>query len=99
MSILDIFTVKTDLVKVFNADNIDFLQNIIVEKIKAEAKKKILGEEKMQHVIDYVVDAIEAKIHSDNKIVQWIIDNILVKNIRQLIQIAYNNLKEIVEKL
>lgn len=99
MSLLDIFTFKSDLTKVFNASNIDFLQTIIVQKIKEEAKKKILGEEKMQNVIASVVSAINTHIHSDNKIVQWVIDNILIKHIRQLIQIAYNNLKEIVEKL
>ena len=53
----------------------------------------------MDKVVDKVVEFVNSHIHSDNKIVQWIIDTFIINNIRPIAQSIYEDLKELVDGL
>lgn len=100
MSILDIFSFKKDLEKIVTVENFNLIKNSIKEDIILYAKDQVLrGHAKMNKVVERVIKVIEEKIKSNNKIVQWIIDNILIKNIRLVAQSIYDDLKATVEGL
>ena len=100
MSILDIFNFKSKLQEVATKENLDAFIGIAREKIIEQAKKKTLdGVQKMDSVVDDVVEWIEENINSDNKIVQWLIDKILIPNVRNVCQKIYELLKEAIKGL
>ena len=99
MSIFDIFTFKTDFKAIFNSEVFSEIKNKINEEIKDKIKQTIPGQEKMDAVVANVVAFINSKIHSKNKIVQWIIDKVLIVSVRAIAQAVYNDLKEVVKGL
>lgn len=100
MSIFDIFNFKKDFSAIFTPENFALLRAVAIEHIKKQAKEKAkAGEEKMDAVIEAVVEFLHKHIHSKNTIVQWIIDNILIKNIRLVIQSIYDDLKAVIRGL
>lgn len=99
MGILDIFNFKKKFAEVATKENFDAIKEVAKAKIIEQVKIKITGEEKMNNVVDYVVDFITARIYSDNKIVQWCIDNILIPNVRTICQAVYDLLKEVIKGL
>lgn len=100
MSIFDVFNFKRKLEEVVTTENFLLVRNTIKEGIVAQVKETSLtGLEKMNNVVDKVVALIKEKIKSDNKYVQWLIDNILVKNVRLVAQSIYDDLKAIIQDL
>lgn len=99
MSIFDIFSFKSKLQEVATKENFDLIRDLIKQEIIKQVKKKIEGSEKMDNVVETIVNYIKEHIHSDNKIVQWLIDNILIANIRTIAQAIYDDLKEIIKGL
>ena len=99
MGLLDVFNVRKKLAEVVNKENFDAVVDFTKDKIKEQVKEKVDGSEKMDRVVEAVIAFIKSKIHSDNKIVQWIIDNILIANVRTICQTIYNLLKEHIKNL
>jgi len=99
VSIFDIFSFKSKLQEVATKENFDLIRDLIKQEIIKQVKKKIEGSEKMDNVVETIVNYIKEHIHSDNKIVQWLIDNILIANIRTIAQAIYDDLKEIIKGL
>ena len=99
MSIFDIFSFKKNFTEVFNADTFKNLRDAIKSEIVKQIKKNVPGQEKMDAVVLKVTDYIVKHVHSKNNIVQWIIDNVLIKGIRLLSQSIYDDLKEVIEGL
>ena len=100
MGLLDIFSFKKDFTEVANTANFDALKTFIRDKIVEQVKEKALsGVEKMDNVVEDVTEFIEDRIYSDNSIVQWLIDNILIPNVRVITQAVYDLLKETVKNL
>lgn len=100
MSILDVFNFKKKLEEVVTQENFELVKTTIREKIIEQVKDKATaGIEKMNNVVEKVVTVIKVRIKSDNKIVQWVIDNILIKNIRLVAQSIYDDLKTVVKGL
>ena len=99
MSIFDIFNFKKDLQEVATKANFDDLRGVIKSAIIKQIKSKIAGEKKMDKVVDTVVDWVKKHVHSKNKIVQWLIDRILIPNVRLLAQAIYDDLKEVIKGL
>lgn len=100
MSIFDVFSFKRKLEEVVTTENFLLVRNTIKEGIVAQAKETSLtGLEKMNNVVDKVIALIKEKINSDNKYVQWLIDNVLIKNIRLVAQSIYDDLKAIIQDL
>lgn len=100
MGLLDIFSFKKDFTEVANKANFDALKTFIRDKIVEQVKEKALsGVEKMDNVVEDVTAFIEDRIYSDNSIVQWLIDNILIPNVRVITQAVYDLLKETVKNL
>ena len=99
MSIFDIFSFKERFQEIFNADNFKALKDVIKKEIVKQIKKNVPGQEKMDAVVNKAVDFINKHLHSKNGIVQWIIDNVLIKGIRLITQSVYDDLKEIIEGL
>ena len=99
MSILDIFNFKKKFQEVATPENFEAIKELAKAKIIEQVKDKIPGNEKMDKVVEAVIDFIKSKIHSDNKIVQWIIDNILIVNVRTICQAVYDLLKEVIKGL
>lgn len=94
-----LFNFKESFGKVFSKENIAVLKGLIREKIIVLVKENIPGQEKMDKVIDAAIDFINKHMHSDNKIVQWIIDTFIIENIRPIAQSIYDDLKEVVKGL
>lgn len=99
MSIFDIFTFKADFKAIFNSSTFAVIKEKIKEEIKAQIKANIPGQEKMDQVVNSVVDFIKNKLHSKNKIVQWVIDKVLIVSVRAIAQSTYDDLKELVKGL
>ena len=99
MNILGIFSFKKKLQEIVTEENFNFVKETIKTNIIEQIKRKLEGSKKMDNVVDKVVETLQEKIKSDNKLVQWIIDNILIKNVRIIAQSIYDDLKEIVEGL
>ena len=97
--ILSIFNLKEKLQEVFSKANVAIVKQLIKAEIIKQVKANIPGQEKMDKVVDSVVEFIKNKIHSDNKIVQWIIDTFIINNIRPIAQSIYEDLKELVDGL
>lgn len=99
MILFDIFNFKTKFTELFNAQNMAVLKAYIKEQIIAQIKKNIPGQEKMDAVVDAVIAFINKHLHSDNKLVQWVIDTFIIQNIRPICQTIYEDLKEIIKGL
>lgn len=99
MSILDIFNFKKKFQEIATKENFDAIRAVAKDAIIKQIKSKLDGDKKMDKVVDIVVDFIEEHVYSDNKIVQWIIDNILIPNVRIITQAIYDDLKEIIKGL
>lgn len=99
MSIFDIFNFKKKFAEIATPENFENIKDAAREKIIEQVKAKLTGEEKMQNVIDTVVIYIKEHIKSDNKIVQWCIDNLLIPNVRTICQAVYDLLKEVIKGL
>lgn len=99
MFILDIFGFKDKFKEIFNKDNLILFVQYIKEQIIEQIQKKIPGQEKMDIVVDKLLDFVNKHLHSDNKIVQFIIDTFIVNNIRTICQTIYDTLKQVVEGL
>ena len=100
INILDVFNFKKEFGKIATKENFDYLRVTIKEAIKKQAKKaEVKGREKMDAVVAEAIDYINKYMHSKNKLVQWIIDHVLIKGIRILTQSIYEDLKEVVEGL
>lgn len=99
MGLFDVFNFKKSFEKVATKENFELLRAVIKEEIIKQVKAKIDGQEKMDAVVAAAIDFINKHIHSNNSIVQWIIDNVLIQGIRTLSQSIYDDLKEIVKGL
>lgn len=99
MSILSIFNFKEKLQEVFSAENVAAFKAEIKKAILDKVKESVPGQEKMDLVVEEVTEWVEEHIYSNNKIVQWIIDTLIINNIRPIIQSIYDDLKEFVEGL
>ena len=100
INIFDIFNFKKKFAEIATKENFDFLRRVIKEEIKKQAKKnEAKGKEKMDAVVAAAIEYINKYMHSDNKLVQWIIDHVFIKGIRILAQSIYDDLKEAVEGL
>ena len=99
MFILDIFGFKDKFQELFNKDNLILFVTYIKEQIIEQIQKKIPGQEKMDIVVARLLDFVTKHLHSDNKIVQFIIDTFIVNNIRTICQTIYDTLKQVVEGL
>ena len=100
INIFDLFNFKKKFNEIATKENFDFLRRVIKEEIKKQAKKNELkGQEKMDAVVKAAEEYINKYMHSDNGLVQWIIDHVLIKGIRILTQSIYDDLKEVVEGL
>ena len=99
MSIFDIFSFKKKFQEVATKENIVSIIDLAREKIIDQVKEKIDGDKKMDNVIEEIIEFIEEKIYSDNKLVQWLIDNILIPNVRTICQAIYELLNEHIKGL
>ena len=100
MSVLDIFKFKKDFEQVATTENFNLIKTTIKENIVKQVKEKSLkGIEKMNNVVDKVTAVIKVRVTSKNKVVMWVIEHILIKNIRLVAQSIYDDLKEVVEGL
>ena len=99
LNILSIFNFKESLQEVFNGNNVSAFKAEIKKAILDKVKEAIPGQEKMDQVVEEITEWVEDHIHSNNKIVQWIIDVLIINNIRPIIQSIYDDLKEFVEGL
>ena len=99
MAIFDIFTFKKDFAAIFSPENFALIRAMIIDNITKQIKSKLPGQEKMDAVVDVITEFIKKHVHSKNGIVQWIIDNILIKNIRLVAQSIYDDLKTIIKGL
>lgn len=100
MSIFDAFNFKKKFQEIATKENFDLLRAVIKEEIKKQAKENSKkGEEKMNAVVEKAIAYIKKHMHSSNSLVQWIVDNVLIKGIRNITQAIYNDLKEIIENL
>lgn len=100
INIFDIFNFKKKFAEVATKENFDFLRRVIKEEIKKQVKNhEKKGQEKMDAVVKAAIEYINKYMHSDNKIVQWIVDHVLIKGVRILAQSIYDDLKEAVEGL
>lgn len=99
MAIFDIFNFKKDFAAVFTPENFALIRAMIIDNITKQIKAKLPGQEKMDAVVKALTDFIKKHVHSKNGIVQWIIDNILIKNIRLVAQSIYDDLKTVIKGL
>jgi len=99
MGLFDIFNFKKKFAEVATKENFALLHAVIKEEIIKQIKAKVPGEDKMKAVIEKAIDFINKHMHSDNGIVQWIIDHVLIKGIRVLAQSIYEDLKEVIKNL
>ena len=99
MSIFDIFNFKAKFQQVATPENFALLRAVIREEIVKQIKAKIPGQDKMDAVVAKAEEYIHTHMTTDNKIVQWIIDVILIGNIRIITQAVYDDLKEIIKGL
>lgn len=99
MNILDIFSFKKSFQEVVTTENIASLREVAKNAIIKQIKSKIKGDKKMDKVVDTIVAWVQEHIHSKNSIVQWIIDNVLIPNVRLIAQAIYDDLKERIENL
>lgn len=100
MGLFDLFNFKRKFQEVFTEDNFKFLRNTIKEEIKNQIKEKSKeGKKKMDAVVEAAIEYIKKYMSSDNKIVQWIVDHVLIKGIRLLTQSIYDDLKEVIKGL
>lgn len=88
-----IFTFKKETIKVFCKENIGLLCEEIKKQIIERVNEQITGAEKKAKVDAYIIDFIEAKFHSENVIVQFVIDK-LVEAVPMLTQFVYDYLKK-----
>lgn len=100
MGLFDVFNFKKKFQEVATEENFNFLRTVIKEEIKKQVKEKAKkGVEKMDSVVEKAIEYINTYMHSDNGIVQWIIDHVLIKGIRVLAQSIYEDLKEVIKGL
>lgn len=100
INIFDLFNFKKKFAQIASKENFDFLRAVIKEEIKKQAKKnEAKGKEKMDAVVAAAEAYIRKYMTSDNGIVQWIVNHILIKGVRMLAQSIYEDLKEVVEGL
>ena len=100
INIFDLFNFKKKFAEIASKENFDFLRRVIKEEIKKQIKEKAKkGAEKMDAVVKAAEEYINKYMHSDNKIVQWIVDHVFIKGVRVLAQSIYDDLKEVVEGL
>lgn len=99
MGLFDIFNFKKSFEKIATPENFALLREVIKEEIIKQVKAKIGGQEKMDAVVAKAIEFINKHMHSDNGIVQWIIDRVLIQGIRLLAQSIYDDLKQIVKGL
>ena len=100
INIFDLFNFKKKFAEIATKENFDFLRRVIKEEIKRQAKKNSKkGAEKMDAVVKAAEEYINKYMHSDNSIVQWIVNHVFIKGIRILTQSIYDDLKEVIEGL
>ncbi len=100
MGLFDLFSFKKEFKKVFTAENFTILRAAIKEKIIEQVKEKAKkGEQKMDAVVELGVEFIRKHMASDNGIVNWITENILIPNFRLFSQAIYEDLKQVVKGL
>ena len=99
MGLLDIFGFRKEFTKVFSKENFALLNALAKEKIIEQVKLKIDGSKKMDAVVKAVVDFINKHMVSNNGLVNWIKDNILIPNVRTILQALYDALKQKVKDL
>ena len=100
MSIFDAFTFKKDFTEALKNASFTAIIEVAKQEIIKQAKQEALtGLEKMNNVVDVVENYIREHIKSDNKIVQWLVNNILIPNVRLITQTIYDLLKEKVKGL
>lgn len=97
--IASVFNFKEAFQKVVNAENINLVVQYAKEQIIGQIKENVPGPEKMDNVIEKVTSFIQEHLHSDNKLVQWLVDTFIVTSIRTVLQSIYDDLKQFVEGL
>lgn len=99
MGLLDVFSFKKAFQSVYTPENFELINAIIKEKIIELVKEKFPGQEKMDKVVEAVVDFIRKHMASNNGIVNWITEVILIPNVRKIAQAVYDALKQKVKDL
>lgn len=99
MGLLDVFSFKKAFQAVYTPENFELINAIIKEKIIELVKEKFPGQEKMDKVVEAVVDFIRKHMASNNGIVNWITEVILIPNVRKIAQAVYDALKQKVKDL
>lgn len=99
MGLFDAFNFKKKIQEIFTPENFALLRGVIKEEIIKQIKANVPGQEKMDAVVEAAVDFINKHMHSNNTIVQWIIDHVLIKGIRLIAQSIYDDLKEVIKGL
>ena len=99
MGLLDVFSFKKAFQAVYTPENFELINAIIKEKIIDLVKEKFPGQEKMDKVVEAVVDFIRKHMASNNGIVNWITEVILIPNVRKIAQAVYDALKQKVKDL
>lgn len=100
MGIFDVFNFKKKFAEIATKENFDALRNVIKEEIKKQIKNNARkGAEKMDAVVCKAEEFIRTHLSSSNKIVQWIVDHVLIGGLRAIAQSIYDDLKEVVKGL
>lgn len=99
MNIFDVFSFKKSFSEVFSKENFASLFDLAKEQIIAKVKEEYPGQQKMDEVVEKLMEFIDKHMTSKNGIVIWVVENILKPNVRAIAQEIYCNLKRIVEGL
>ena len=99
MNLFDLFGLKKAFTNVFTKENFTLLVELAKEKIIEQVKEKDPGQEKMDKVVAAVIDFIEKHMTSKNGIVNWVVENLVIANIRTVLQALYEALKQKVKDL
>ena len=99
MGLFDIFSFKKEFTKAFSKENFALLNALAKEKIVEQVKEKCAGSEKMDKVVEAILDFINKHMTSTNGLVNWIKDNILIPNVRTILQALYDALKAKIKDL
>ena len=98
--ILSVFTLGGNLQKVFSKENIkDFLNYMKDRIIDYVEEKDLLGEQKKAKVDELCIKWAQEHFASKNKIIQWIVDNLIIPAIPTITQLIYDCLKRFVNGL
>jgi predicted nucleotide-binding protein (sugar kinase/HSP70/actin superfamily) len=100
MNILSVFTLKSSAKEVFSRDTLESFLDFAKDKIVSYVKDKDLaGAEKKAKVDASCEEWIKTHLHSNNSILNWCIDNIIVALIPTATQAIYDYLEDFIKGL